>query len=149
MEYITYNYKQPRDPWTHREANEVKYVVNANADTLSDVQSSVSSLLPRTAALESGMRVVQQTADAVTVTPNTFNIWGTPLSVLTVALGNGQQGFMAEYALQFTVASDSFTLTLPSSVRWNEEPEWENGYTYQVSILNGLAVYAGWEAPGA
>lgn len=48
--------------------------------------------------------------------------------------------------LEFTVSGNNFTLTLPDSVRWIEESTWEDGYTYQVSIVNNLAISAGWKA---
>ena len=48
--------------------------------------------------------------------------------------------------LEFTVSGNDFNLTLPAGVRWVENPTWDDGYTYQVSIINNLAVYAGWEA---
>jgi hypothetical protein len=50
---------------------------------------------------------------------------------------------------QFTSPSDADTvLTLPGTVRWaNDDPlEPEAGHTYQVSVVDNLAVYAGWEA---
>jgi hypothetical protein len=50
---------------------------------------------------------------------------------------------------QFTCPSSAATtLTLPVTIRWanDDELEPEAGYTYQVSIVDNLAVYAGWEA---
>ena len=91
--------------------------------------------------------VVMQTNETVSIRPNVLNIWGTAISSLTITLNHQVTGQMNEYMMEFTAGSASFTLTLPSGVRWVEEPEWQNGYTYQVSILNGLALYAGWEAP--
>lgn len=53
-----------------------------------------------------------------------------------------------EYRLQFTVDSAAFQLDIDPSVRWmnDEEPDWELGWTYQVSIEDGLAIAAGWPA---
>lgn len=65
--------------------------------------------------------------------------------VLDVSFIDGEQGIVNEYMFEFTVTSDSFTLTLPSSVKWTEEPDFQSGYTYQVSIVNNLALSAGWE----
>ena len=55
-------------------------------------------------------------------------------------------GQVNEYMLQFVVDGDEFELALPSGVRWIEEPEFEDGNTYQVSIVNGLAISGAWEA---
>ena len=89
------------------------------------------------------LRVVQESTLA-RILPNVLNVWGS-VSSLTVTLAPGNTGDMNEYMLEFTVSGSAFTLSLPSSVRWREEPEWENGLTYQVSIVDDLAVYAGWE----
>lgn len=91
--------------------------------------------------------VVNQTDTTLSIEPNKLNKWGA-VSSLTIGLTAGASGRTNEYMMEFVVGSDNFSLNLPSSVRWidGEQPDWENGSTYQVSILNGLAVAAGWEA---
>lgn len=80
------------------------------------------------------------------ILPNELNKWGKIKSLTINSFQGAQEGHVNEYMLEFTVSGDDFTLTLPEGVRWVEEPTWENGYTYQVSIVNNLAVFAGWEA---
>ena len=80
------------------------------------------------------------------ILPNELNKWGKIKSLTINSFQGAQEGYVNEYMLEFTVSGDNFTLTLPEGVRWVEEPTWENGYTYQVSIVNNLAVFAGWEA---
>ena len=80
------------------------------------------------------------------ILPNELNKWGKIKSVTINSFQGAQEGYVNEYMLEFIVSGDDFTLTLPEGVRWVEEPTWENGYTYQVSIVNNLAVFAGWEA---
>ncbi len=99
----------------------------------------------RTETMAGSSQMVAQTDTTVSIQPNVLNVWGN-VSSLAISLVAGAQGGVNEYMLEFTVASDNFTLSLPSSVRWSEEPEWVNGNTYQVSIENNLALYAGWEA---
>ena len=99
----------------------------------------------RTETMAGSSQMVAQTDTTVSIQPNVLNVWGN-VSSLAISLVAGAQGSVNEYMLEFTVASDNFTLSLPSSVRWSEEPEWVNGNTYQVSIENNLALYAGWEA---
>ncbi len=91
--------------------------------------------------------IVNQTDTTTSIEPNKLNRWGS-VNGLTIGLTTGASGRTNEYMMEFTVGSDNFTLTLPSSVLWinGEQPDWENGLTYQVSILNNLAVAAGWEA---
>lgn len=99
----------------------------------------------RTETMAGSSQMVTQTDTTVSIQPNVLNVWGN-VSSLAISLVSGAQGSVNEYMLEFTVASDNFTLSLPASVRWSEEPEWVNGNTYQVSIENNLALYAGWEA---
>lgn len=80
------------------------------------------------------------------ILPNELNKWGKIKSLTINSFQGAQEGHVNEYMLEFTVSGDNFTLTLPEGVHWVEEPTWENGYTYQVSIVNNLAVFAGWEA---
>ena len=92
--------------------------------------------------------IVDQTDTTMSIHPNKLNRWGA-VSVLNIGFVAGASGRTNEYMMEFVVSGSNFTLTLPSGVRWvdGEQPDWEDGWTYQVSVLNGLAVAAGWEAP--
>lgn len=81
-----------------------------------------------------------------TISPNVLHVWFSSPS-LTVFFGAGTQNVVNEYMLQFMVDGNGFSLSLPSGVLWmnDEEPEWEDGCTYQVSIVNKLAIAAKWE----
>ena len=90
--------------------------------------------------------VINQTDTTTSIYPNKLNKWGSVTS-LSVGFEVGAAGRTNEYMMEFTVSGSAFTLTLPNSVKWidDEQPDWEDGYTYQVSVLNNLAVAAGWE----
>ena len=90
--------------------------------------------------------ISESTEVKASILPNELNKWGKIKSLTINSFQGAQEGHVNEYMLEFTVSGDDFTLTLPEGVRWVEEPTWENGYTYQVSIVNNLAVFAGWEA---
>lgn len=95
----------------------------------------------------SKVTVVPQNNSTVAINPNVLNVWG-EVSNLIITFVEGTTGEVYEYMIQFTSPSDSGTsLTLPSAVRWanDDELEPEAGMTYQVSIVNNLAVYAGWK----
>lgn len=78
------------------------------------------------------------------IKPNVFYKFGT-IGSLTLTLVAGKQGIVNEYMFEFKSSTDNFTLTLPNSVKWFSAPNISGGYTYQVSILNNLAIIAGWE----
>lgn len=77
------------------------------------------------------------------ITPNTFyNFTDTAITSLTITFGTEQSGVLNEYMFQF-IAGDGFTtLTMPSGVVWlgGAEPTITAGKTYQVSVVNNLAV---------
>lgn len=77
-----------------------------------------------------------------TLTPNIFHVWGTVAS-LTLTLATASTTTMDEFMFQFTSGTTATTLSLPSSVKWVAEPEIEAGMTYQVSIVNNIAVIGG------
>ena len=83
-------------------------------------------------------------SSTISLNPNTFYKLGSRSS-LTISLVQGVQGELNEYAFEFTSTTDDFTLNMPRNVKWIEEPEILEGYIYQVSILNNLAIIAGWE----
>jgi hypothetical protein len=93
----------------------------------------------------SQQNIVIQTQETANIRPNVLNEWGT-VSALNITFTGGSEDAVNEYMLEFTVSGGSFKLSLPSDVRWSQDPEWEDGSTYQVSIVNNLALYASWEA---
>lgn len=82
----------------------------------------------------------------VTIKPNTLYKFGA-CSSLAIAFYSDASfaNAIKEYMFEFTVSGTEFTLTLPEGVRWNEEPDLEDGYTYQVSIIDNLAVFGEFE----
>lgn len=103
----------------------------------------------RTQTITATTPELMQTATLLDIKPNVLNVWQTAISSLAVGFIAGDSNAVNEYMLQFTVGSDNFSLVLPQAVKWvdGEAPAWENGYTYQVSIVNNLAVGAGWPNP--
>lgn len=77
------------------------------------------------------------------LTPNTFHVWDEVAS-LTLTLGAETSGVANEYLFQFTSGATATTLTLPSTLTWanGEALTPEANKTYQVSIVNGYAVYS-------
>lgn len=57
--------------------------------------------------------------------------------------------FMEEYFCEFTIPTSGATVYLPEDVKWanDETPVFKNGYTYQISIVNGLGIVAEFKKP--
>ena len=93
--------------------------------------------------------IVMQTADTVSIRPGVLNVWNSDKTQLNISFALGSFGVVNEYMIQFQCGSTPTTLILPEEVRWvDDEPlECEANHIYQVSILNGLAVGAGWPKP--
>ena len=77
------------------------------------------------------------------ITPNVMHVWG-EMAALTVTLGAEVEGRANEYLFQFTSGATATTLTLPSTLTWanGEALTPEANKTYQISIVNGYAVYS-------
>lgn len=73
-----------------------------------------------------------------TLTPNVMHIWGTVAS-LNLSLPTDSNSTLDEYLFTFTCGSTPTTLTLPATIKWIQDPEFEENKTYQISIVNGLA----------
>lgn len=88
------------------------------------------------------------TGTSVSLLPNVLYVWG-DITTLTVIFNAGDEHNVGikEYMMQFSTGSTAADITFPDGVIWldGEEPEWEPNSVYQVSIVNNLAVYAGWE----
>lgn len=77
------------------------------------------------------------------IKPNIFHKFGS-CSKLTITLAAEESGIENEYKFEFVSGSTPTTLSLPDSVKWSggSAPTIEASKTYQISIVNNLAVYA-------
>ena len=101
----------------------------------------------RTETMAGSIQMIAQTDTTLTIQPNVLNVWGV-VSSLAIDFVTGAAGAVNEYMIQFTCPADSgTTLALPNGVKWmnGDALDPEPGWTYQVSIVNNLAVYSGWE----
>lgn len=143
------------DLFTTSNANEVKATINRNADELETVSNSVSSLTQSVNILSQSLSQMKEdnknlkvnmSETSCEVFPGKLYVWGT-VSMLNLTLSGGTSGIESEYKLRF-IAGDGFVLSTNETIRWVDEPTWESGWTYEVSIVDGLALCAGWEAQG-
>lgn len=93
---------------------------------------------------EKGDKVTTESAteDAKEIQPNRYYIFGEKAS-LNITLAQGEEGKLNEYMFEFTSGTTPTTLTLPESVKWIGDNAIEASKTYQVSIVNNIAVLGG------
>lgn len=79
-----------------------------------------------------------------TLSPNVFYQFG-EMRLLRLTLGDEIPGIYNEYMFQFSSGTTPTTLGLPDDIKWlnGEAPTIEAAKTYQVSIVNKLAVIGG------
>lgn len=78
-----------------------------------------------------------------TLSENIYYIWGEVAS-LTLTLGTPSDASkLSEYMFEFQSGATPTTLSLPSSVKWVDTPTIEANKTYQVSIVNDIAIIVG------
>ena len=77
-----------------------------------------------------------------TLQPNTYYKWGTMTSLTITLATNVDSSILNEYMFEFVSGTTPTTLSLPSSIKWlnGEAPIIEQNKTYQVSIVNNLAI---------
>jgi hypothetical protein len=84
--------------------------------------------------------VINQTNNIVEIQPNVLNVWG-EVAELTITLATPTDtSIVNEYMVQFTSGATATTLVLPDTIQWLSEPTINPNATYQLSIINNLAV---------
>lgn len=84
--------------------------------------------------------VVVLPPDTVEIEPNKLYLWDTVES-LTITLATPiDESIVNEYMIQFTSGDIATQLTLPDTIQWMSEPIIIANATYQISIINNLAV---------
>lgn len=78
----------------------------------------------------------------ISITPNTFNVWGEISSLYITLGGTLDSTVMNEYLMQFSTASSasSPTISIDGAVEWAGIDTFQGGKTYQISVINGYAI---------
>lgn len=79
-----------------------------------------------------------------TIQPNVFHKWG-EVAILDIALAvPTDASIINEYMVQFISGATPTQLVLPNTIEWMSEPTINANATYQLSIINNLAVIGEW-----
>lgn len=93
--------------------------------------------------LDEAIPVEPVTSTSKSIEPNKYYKWTSAMSSLTITLATPTNtSRLNNYMFEFTTSSNGCTLNVPSTVKWSngEAPNIEASKTYQVSIINNLAV---------
>lgn len=89
--------------------------------------------------------IVEQTEQIVSIDPGVLNVWTSSVTTLVVSFNaNSDATQVAEYMMRFTTGYSGINITLPSTITWQETPEWETNTTYEISVVDNLGIIASW-----
>lgn len=93
--------------------------------------------------MQTGTPIVIQTGDAV-IQPNVLNVWQTAVTSLTITKGTDIDGELNHYFVRFKAGANTTVTFEGFALQWYavDAPTWINGKTYEVSIINNLALWA-------
>jgi hypothetical protein len=111
----------------------------AKEETAQDILSAVNGIAT---SMYKGVPVVSQTTDA-TIAPNVWNVWGEVAS-LTITKGTDIDGVVNNYMVRFTALEGAAITFDGFSLSWfgGEAPTWTAGNTYEISIVDNIALWA-------
>lgn len=89
--------------------------------------------------------VVVLPPDTVEIEPNKLYLWNTVESLTITLATPNDTTIVNEYMIQFTSGDVATQLTLPDTITWMSEPTISTNATYQISIINNLAIIGGFK----
>lgn len=95
-------------------------------------------------------KIVTQTASEVTIQPNVMNVWSNAVTSLTITKGDDIGGIVNNYMIRFVAGASGTNMSVKFdkfSLQWygGSEPEWVEGNTYEISIVDNIALWAEFE----
>ena len=112
--------------------NSINYINEQNYQNEEDVKALVDEQIIKSVVLDKAYHTIQ---------PNTFYVFPVA-NEIEVELAECDASRYNEYMFQF-VSSENTTLILPTNIKWIGDNEVEPNMTYQVSIVNNIAVMGG------
>jgi hypothetical protein len=98
-----------------------------------------------TYVLEASVPAVYAELDSMAIEPNTLYVWGEVASLNITLATPSDTSIVNEYMIQFTSGATATQLVLPDDIQWLSEPTIKANMTYQVSIIDNLAVIGGFK----
>lgn len=113
--------------------NSINYINEQNYQNEEQVKDMVNDTI---------VKVKELSLSTYTIKPNTFYMFPTANEIVVNLEEATDVSRYNEYMFQFT-SNDHTTLTLPTNIKWIGDSEVEPNMTYQVSIVNNIAVMGG------
>lgn len=112
-----------------------------NKEGLAYYHSLVKGLLD-----EKNTKIINQTASEVTIQPNAMNVWGEVAS-LDITKGTDIAGIVNNYMVRFKAGEGCVVNFLGFTLQWygGDVPTWTAGNTYEISIVDNIALWAEFE----
>jgi len=75
-----------------------------------------------------------------------MNVWGT-ITNLTITKGTDTEGIVNNYMIRFTAGDDLAVIFGGMDIKWygGDVPTWTSGNTYEISIVDNIALWAEFE----
>lgn len=87
-----------------------------------------------------GIPIRNNTSSTADIEPNVLNVWGEMITLNITLAPPTDESIVNEYLIQFTSGDIATTLALPDTITWMSEPTINANATYQISIINNLAI---------
>lgn len=113
--------------------NSINYINEQNYQNEEQVKDIVNDTI---------VKVEELTLSTYTIKPNKFYVFPTANEIVVNLEEATDASKYNEYMFQFT-SNDSTKLSLPTNIKWIGDSEVEPNMTYQVSIVNNIAVMGG------
>lgn len=120
----------------------IKAGVIKAGDTATFIYNTYYHLISIDRVADLRVSISNETATSKSISPNVYYKWGT-MSSLSITLATPSDStVLNNYMFEFTASSAGCSLTMPSGIKWQNgsAPTIESGKTYQISIINNLAV---------
>lgn len=114
-------------------------------DSEFQTKSNVEELIANI-KVDAGIPIRNNTSNTADIEPNVLNVWGEVASLTITLATPSDTSIVNEYMIQFTSGSTATTLVLPDTITWMSEPTINPNATYQISIINNLAVIGGFKS---
>ena len=118
---------------------------NPGKDGKDGITPDISNLATKDELKEKADKVKRVNNDVTTleIKPNTLYVWDEVTSLnITLAVPTDNT-IKNEYMFQFTSGTQPTTLSLPQDIKWIGDNKIEASKTYQVSIVNNIAIMGG------